>query len=232
MFERFDTVLDGFKANIKAMMMPFSNVFNVFSNVWVSGAIIVIVFALLLIYCRFQYGKLFKENLKKPKVLVFCSLMIALNIVLGYFQIWLSSYIRIGFGFMTQPIVASLFGPLMACMTGIAQDIITYLLNPAGGAFLPTYSICVGISGMIYGIMLYNKPVKLWRVFVTKLLIVILGNCILNSIALAPTVGSGFIGILPARIIKNLIMLPIQTVVVYIILKFSERIKAEIGFES
>lgn len=80
--------------------------------------------------------------------------------------------------------------------------------------------MCVGISGMIYGLMLYNKPVSLVRIFITKLLIAMFSNVVLNTIALAPTVGSGFIGIFPARLVKNLLMIPIQTVVVYFVLKY------------
>ena len=73
---------------------------------------------------------------------------------------------------------------------------------------------------MIYGIMLYNKPVTFARVFLTKLIIVVFSNIILNTVALAPTVGSGFAGIFPARLIKNILLLPVQAVIVYLILKY------------
>ncbi|MEE1013556.1 MAG: folate family ECF transporter S component, partial [Clostridia bacterium] len=114
------------------------------------------------------------------------------------------------------------FGPLVCCMTGMVQDILSYLLNPVGG-YIPTYTLCVGISGMIYGLLLYRKPIAFWRVLVAKTLVLVFSNILLNSIALAPTVGSGFVGILPARIIKNLLLLPIQTVVAYLVLKFVKR---------
>lgn len=101
-----------------------------------------------------------------------------------------------------------------------------------GGAYVPTYTLCVGISGLFYGLVLYRKPVTLRRVFLAKLLVILVSNILLNSIALAPTVGSGFIGILPARILKNLLLLPIQTIVVYMILKFVKELKPVKAFEA
>lgn len=227
MGQQFDVYMDSLKAGLKAFLEPVKDVFDILSNPWVSFGMITAVFLAFLVFSIIKYHNRFKTDIRKPRTLIICAMMIALNIVLGYYTLWISSYLRIGFGFVTQPVVTFLFGPLAGCMTGILQDIVSYILNPTGGAFNPVYSLCVGISGMIYGIILYNKPVKFWRVFLTKLIIVLFANIILNSIALAPTTGSGFIGILPARIIKNLLLLPIQTVIVYIILRFvSGRVKS------
>ena len=219
MIQQFDAYLDSAKAGLNTILQPFKSIFDLFSSPWISFGIIAVIFTLLLSFCIIKYRSSFKTHIKKPKTLVICAMMVALNIVLGFYTLTLSSYLRIGFGFMTQPVVTILYGPLVGCMTGMLQDILSFILNPTGG-YIPAYTLCVGISGMIYGLMLYNKPVSLWRVFITKLIIVVFSNIILNSIALAPTVGSGFIGILPARVLKNLILLPIQTIAVYIIFKF------------
>lgn len=214
----FDLWLDGIKESLKVFFAPLKEYAAVLSNVWVSLFVIGVVFVLMLSICIARYGKYFQKQICQPRTLTLSSLLIAANIALGYLTLWLSSYLRIGFGFVTQPIVAVLFGPLLCLMTGIAQDVLSYLLNPVGG-YIPAYSLCVGISGMIYGLMLYRKPVKLWRVAVAKILVIVFANILLNSIALAPTVGTGFVGILPARIIKNLLLFPIETVVSYLILK-------------
>ena len=104
------------------------------------------------------------------------------------------------------------------------QDVISLALNPTG-AYIPAYTLSVGVSGMFYGMMLHNKRITLWRVFLAELLVIVVGNILLNTIALAPTVASGFVGILPSRILKNLLLLPIQTVVSYLILKFVQKQK-------
>ena len=57
------------------------------------------------------------------------------------------------------------------------------------------------------------------RVVPAQALVVCVINIILNSIALAPVVGGGMVGILPGRLIKNIVMLPIQVMIMYLILK-------------
>ncbi len=223
MGQTFDAWMDGVKEILKGILVPLKDYCIYFSDFWVGLGVITLIFFLFLGFSIARQGKEFPSLIRKPSTLAVSSLLIALNIVLGYFTIWISSYLRISFGFITQPIIAVLFGPLVCCITGMAQDILAYLLNPSVGGLLPVYTLCVGISGMVYGLMLYRKPVSLWRIFLTKALIQLIINTVLNSIALAPTVGSGFIGILPARLIKNVLLLPIQTVVVYLILEMLKR---------
>ncbi len=222
--ERFDQVLDGWKDGLKAMLTPLTKVFAFLSNPWISLGIIGVVLIMLVLCCVVFRRDSLTKKLQNPRVLTVCAMMMALNVMLGYFTLRFSSYLRIGFGFVTQPVVGMLFGPLPCLLTGMIQDVISLALNPTG-AYIPAYTMSVGISGIFYGMVLYQKPVTLWRVFVAKALVVLVGNILLNSIALAPTVASGFTGILPSRILKNLLLLPIQTVVSYLILKFVQKQK-------
>ncbi len=222
--ENFDAVLDSWKAGLKSVLVPMDKILSVLSNPWVSLGIVGAVFVVLVLTCVLCRRDSLKKQLQNPRVLTACAMMMALNIILGYFTLRFSSYLRIGFGFITQPAVGMLFGPLPCALTGMIQDVISLALNPTG-AYIPAYTISVGISGIFYGMILHRKPVTLGRVFVAKLLVILVGNILLNSIALAPTVASGFVGILPSRIIKNLLLLPIQTVVSYLILKFVQQQK-------
>ncbi len=222
--EKFDLFLDGWKAALKTFLAPLHQTFSFLSNPWISLGLIGAVMGGLIAYCVLRGRGNLRGQMKDTRVLAVCAMMIALNIILGCFSIQFSAYLRVGFGFITQPVVAMLFGPLVCCLTGMVQDVVSYVLNPTG-AYVPAYTLCVGISGIFHGLILYRKPVTLGRVLLDKLLVVLVGNILLNSIALAPTVGSGFIGILPSRILKNLLLLPIQTIVSYLILKFAQQRK-------
>lgn len=222
--EKFDLFMDGIKASIRGFLEPARVVFDIFSNMWAGLLLVAVCFVLLAIYCVKIRKAPFRSLLKDTRVLAICALMMALNTVLGYFQITFSAYLRVGFGFITQPVIAMMFGPLVCAMTGMIQDILTFILNPTG-AYIPAYTICVGISGMFYGLVLYKKQVTFLRCLWAKVLVIFIGNIILNSIALAVTAGSGFIGILPSRIIKNILLLPIQTVISYFILKLVQKRK-------
>lgn len=224
MIQTMDRWLDGAKDGLNNILVPLKESCGIFSDFWISLSVLTAVFLVFFGISVFKYGKYLAKQMSRSKTLAIAALMIALNIVLGYYTLRISSYLRIGFGFFTQPIIALIFGPLVACMTGMIQDVLSYLLNPVGG-YIPMYTLCVGISGMIYGLVLYRKKVTFARVFWVKTAVLVFSNIILNSIALAPTVANGFVGILPARIIKNLLLLPIQTVVVYLILAFLKRSK-------
>ena len=209
---------------LKDFFVPIKECGEIFSNPWVSFSLIAVVFLFIFVICILRYGKDFHRVFQNPRTLAITALLVSVNIVLGYHTIRFSDSLRIGFGFVTQPIVAMFFGPLVCCITGIMQDVISLMLQPTG-AYIPAYSLSVGISGMFYGMVLYQKKPTILRVLSVELLVIVVGNVLLNSIALAPTVGSGFVGILPARIIKNILVFPIQSIVVYLILSFMKKNK-------
>ncbi len=222
--EWLDSSLDGLTNTLKQLLSPFAEIGAIFSNPWISFGLVAVVFVGLFVYCVLRYHTHFSENIRNPKILVFCSVMIAISVVLSYFTLRFSAYLRVGFGYITQPVVGSFLGPLFGGILGILQDLLSFLLNPTGG-FLPAYTLSMGICGMLYGMMLFRKPVTVWRVFLAELLVTAVGNILLNSIAIAPTAGSGLAGILPARILKNLLLLPIHTVLDYVVLKALQKIK-------
>ncbi len=224
----FDSSMDFVKAFLRSVLTPITTFCNTFSNIWVGAVFIIILFAILLALTARKYGKEFMLSIKRPQTLAVCAMLIALNVALGYFSIDVTAYLRIGFGFITLPVVTTLFGPLAGCVAGMLQDLVSFIIKPTGG-YLFTLTLNVGISGMIYGLMLYKKKITFARILLTKLVIIIVVNIILNSIGLAPTVGSGLIGILPSRIIKNLLLLPIQSIIVYALLKVvKSRVKLHI----
>lgn len=222
--ERFDALMEGWKSSLKVVLEPLSQVLGFLSNPWISLGIVGGCFGIILMGCILFRKDSVGRKIRNPRSLTVCAMMMALNIILGYFTLRFTDFLRIGFGFITQPVVGMAFGPILCGITGMIQDVVSLVLNPTG-AYIPAYTLSVGVSGMFYGLMLHNKRVTLWRVFLTEFLVIFVGNILLNSIALAPTVASGFVGILPSRILKNLLLLPIQTVVSYLILKFVQKQK-------
>ena len=165
------------------------------------------------------------QELKITQNMVLCGLMAALAIVLNYTtSIFITQYIRIGFSGLPNRVIEFLFGPAIGAIFGGTLDILKYILKPDGGAFFFGYTLTAIVAGLIYGSILYKKPVNIVRIFIAELLVKLIANCILNTLWLSITNGSVFVAILPARIIKNLIMLPIDTFILFITLTFINRI--------
>ncbi len=169
-------------------------------------------------------SKLYLNSFKELKVthnLVLCGLMAALAVVLNYTtSIFITPNIRIGFSGLPNRVIEYLFGPWVGSIFGATLDILKYLLKPDGGAFFFGYTFNVMVAGVIYGSVLYNKPVRIWRIFIAELLTKTIVNCGLNTLWLAVLNGNAFMAILPARVIKNIIMLPIDTAILFFVLTF------------
>ncbi len=178
--------------------------------------------------------KLYVDSLKEIKVtqnLVLCGMMAALAVVLNYTtSIYITPTIRIGFSGLPNRIVEFLFGPAVGAIFGGMLDILKYLLKPEGGAYFFGYTFNVMVAGIIYGSILYRRPIKLWRVFIAELLTKVIVNCGLNTLWLSILNGNAFMAILPARMIKNCIMLPIDTCVIFFTLTFVQQIMKRTAF--
>ncbi len=161
------------------------------------------------------------QELKATHNLVLCGLMAALAVVLNYTtSIMITPNIRIGFSGLPNRVVEYMFGPWVGAIFGATLDILKYLLKPTGGAFFFGYTFNVMVAGVIYGTILYKKPVKVWRIFIAELLTKTIVNCGLNTLWLAVLNGNAFMAILPARVLKNIIMLPIDTAILFFTLTF------------
>lgn len=163
------------------------------------------------------------REFRSTRVVVFCGMMCALAIVLNYTStIRIGDYIRIGFSGIPNRVVDFLFGPFVGAVFGGALDIIKYFLTPTGG-FFPGFTLTAMLGGVIHGYILYRRRPTLARVFAAQLLVKVLLNCGLNTLWLQMLYGQGFMAILPGRIVSNAVMLPVDTLLYYIILQAVDR---------
>lgn len=170
------------------------------------------------------------NELTTTKNVVLCGLMAALAIVLGMVaSISIGPYIRIGFSGLPNRIVEFLFGPVVGCLFGGALDLLKYILKPTGPYFFG-FTFNAMLSGIIYGTILYKKPISITRIVLAEFLIKLFVNCILNTLWLSMLYGQGFFALLPLRVLKNVIMLPIDSFILYFALTYAKKAVAHFGF--
>lgn len=175
----------------------------------------------------------YKASLKELSVtrnVVFCGLMAALAIVLGMVAtISIGQYIRRGFSGLPNRMVDFLFGPVAGSLFGGALDILKYFLKPTGPFFFG-FTLNAMLSGLIYGSILYKRPVSFKRVIVSELLVKLFVNCILGTFWLSVLYGNAFVVLLPARLLTNAITLPVDCVVLYVTLRYIGQTARQLGF--
>lgn len=157
-------------------------------------------------------------QLESIPVLCFCGLMGAVAIVLGTIAtIKVGDFLRIGFSSIPNQIIAYLFGPWIGACFGGAMDIIKWFINPTGD-FFPGYTVTAIVAGIIYGIFLYKRPVKLWRVIAAETCVKVFCNLGLNTIWVMMTTGNAFKAIMIPRIAANAGKLPADVIILMILL--------------
>ena len=159
------------------------------------------------------------KNKFDVKKLIQISLLIAIEIILARFCSIQTPIVRIGFGFLPVAIIGMMYGPLSAGIASAIADILGMTLFPSGGAFFPGFTLTAFLTGVTYGLFLYNKP-KTWTRIVGAVLVVCLVlNLGLDTYWLYILMGKGNLALIPTRIMKAVIMIPVQTLAIGIIWK-------------
>ncbi len=129
--------------------------------------------------------ELYQQSLKelcRTKTIVLCGLLAALAIVLSLVaSIQIGPYIKIGFSGLPNRIVEFLFGPVVGCLFGGALDLLKYVLKPDGPFFFG-FTFNAMLSGLIYGSLLYRRPVSVKRIVIAEFFVKLVINCGLNTL--------------------------------------------------
>ena len=158
------------------------------------------------------------RQLRQVKTVTVCAMLGAIAIVLGSLSIELGSTLRIGFSGIPNEIVHMLFGPVVGSVFAGAMDILKYLIKPTGAIFSGLYfdrHACRPDLRQFY----YKKELSFWRVLAAHVVVAIICNVILNTWCLSILYGKAFSVLLPARLVKNAIMCPIDAFIFYNIAK-------------
>lgn len=141
----------------------------------------------------------FKRSLRELhdiRCIAAVGVFIAIFVVLdGFCSIRIGEAIKINFAYLALAVIGMLFGPTVGLVAGFACDLVGWLVNPTAG-FLPWLALITALEGMIYGLGLYSftpdrSPKQYIKIAITRLVVVILCNLILNTWALY---SYGFIG--------------------------------------
>ena len=168
-------------------------------------------------------------EMKDTKMLVVTALMVALRIVLKPFAIPLGPQLSIQTAMLATALGAMIFGPVVAIPAAIVSDTVGFMLYPTGEYFLP-FVLTEIASTMIYALCLYRAKVTPIRVMLSRFFICFFVNVVLQQFIYAwwyvyignpEEAKESIMGIMTlSRILKNLAMFPVESVVLTLFLKF------------
>lgn len=159
------------------------------------------------------------KELQNRRTFVCLALFLAIAVVLGfYFSIQITDFIKIGLSFLPNQLASMFFGPVAGALVGGLADILKYLVKPVG-AFFPGFTLSAILAGCIYGVALYKKPLSFRRILAIKVIVAVVVNSLLNTVWLTILYGQAFAAILPLRVVKQLVVVPIEAVMLYLVAK-------------
>lgn len=191
------------------------------------------------------------KELKSTRNLVICAMMAALAIVLSYTtSFYITPTIKIGFSGLPNRLVDFMFGPVVGAIFGGVLDVVKFLIKPDGGFFFG-YTLTAIVGGFIYGLFYYRLEIKkplnidpetetrtmlFWAwvkvnaktillIFIANALVKIICNIGMNTLWTSMMNGKAWLALIPSRLVKNLIQIPVDTILHFVLLKLFCQLK-------
>lgn len=150
------------------------------------------------------------------KQITVMSLLIALIVVLSNILSIETQFLKLTFEFIPKVIMGLLFGPFWTGIGSVIADVIGNTMF-AKAPFFIGFTLNKLIEGLIYGYFFYGKKITLKNATYSTLCVVLLINLFLTPIWLAimyqVPLTSSVIWI--PRIIKSIIIIPVQVITIY-----------------
>lgn len=169
-----------------------------------------------------KWKKLFGDSVREMqevKNLAVMAMFLALAVVLGFYAtVQVGDYLKVGFAFIPNELTGMMFGPVAGGILAALADVVKYIVKPVG-AFFPGFTISALLGGLIYGVVLYHRTASLKRIIAANTLVTVFVNLFLNTYWLTVMYGNSFLALLPARIVKEAILLPVDIILFYTVVK-------------
>ena len=158
------------------------------------------------------------QELKQVRTLTGVAMLLAMSVVISFTaSVRVTGTIKIGLGYLITALLGMLYGPFTAALAAGAGDLIKYLLKP-DGAYFYGFTLTAMLGGVVYGVFFYREKCTIPRAIASKATVSLLLNCLLNTVWVSWLYGMPFLGALGPRVIKNLMALPFEIVLLYIVL--------------
>lgn len=178
------------------------------------------------------YWRAAAGEFRSLKMLVFAALVVALRVALKSVSIPIAADLRIGVGFFVNAFGSMVYGPVVAIAAAAVSDTLGALLFPTGAYFFPF--IFTEIAGsLIFALFLYRARITALRVILSRFCIDFFVNIVLQTPIMMAyyqiMLGKSYRIFHLPRIIKNLVMFPVESVLLILFLRLVIRPMEQAG---
>lgn len=163
-----------------------------------------------------EYWMKAASEVKSVKKIALCAILIAARLALKTAYIPLGKNLNIYFGFLVNSVSGAICGPVLSLMSGAICDILGFVIAPQG-PFMPVFTLIEMFSAFCYSVCLYSTKITIPKIALSKALVNVLGNIVFTSLAMNAYYGKGVYYYLASRIAKNILMLPLEIVLMTVL---------------
>lgn len=150
-------------------------------------------------------------NLNTRKLAI-SAMLITLDVLFTRIVAINTPVMKIGFGFAAVAVSGLLYGPVWAMLTAALGDFVGSILFPVG-PFFPGFTLTAALTGLIFGLFIYQKQGSVWRPVMASFLNCLLITLIANTALIAYISGADFGPLFVTRIVQFFVMFPVQSLV-------------------
>ncbi len=173
------------------------------------------------------------RELKNLRSLITCSLLIALYVALNSLSsVYITQELKLTFSYIALAMIGYRFGIITGFFGGALCDLLAYVIRPSGPLHLG-FTLSTALTCVVFGIFLYKREFKWWtlliRTALSRTIVNLFINIALNTFWLSNLYGKGYIVMLFQRVLKNILLLPIEVAILFFVLKAFERILKQLN---
>lgn len=169
-----------------------------------------------------EYWRAALAEFKDLRMILFAALIVALRVALKSVSIPVAADLRIGVGFFVNAFGSMVYGPVMAVAGAAVCDTLGALLFPSGPYF-PLFLITEIAGSLVFALFFYRAEITSLRVILSRFCIDFFVNIVLQTPIMMAyyqiMLGKSYKVFHLPRFIKNLVMFPIESVLLILFLR-------------
>ena len=181
-------------------------------NIWVVS----VVFAAMLGYLLFIRHHHIMKKLKRSVNYFSAGALLLIYVLVSETPIRVGPVVNVNVGLIVMPLAAKLFGPVLAGGFGIIQYITSFSISSM---------LVAGISGMIYGRIIYMRKTTYLRCLWAKVLVNVVCNIILVPMFNAEVLTNEMMTVIVRNISMNILLAPVQALMIFVSLIIMKKIR-------
>lgn len=162
-----------------------------------------------------EYWACAAGELKKPRMLIFAAVLVALRVALKAVSIpIIPGQLYINFGFLVNALGSMVYGPVVAVLSGAVSDTVGAFLFPKGVYFFP-YIFQEIAGSLIFALFFYKRTLTVSRIIWARFSVSLWCNIIIQPLIVlmwnAFHPDSAYSALSELKIVKNICMFPFES---------------------